>query len=272
MAHGWVPGETPGPFFDQVTRLLLNRGEIGAVAGLGYHELLASQAPISMFVITPHFTDSAALQVGQAAQRWSPTTSVVMVRDPGWDGQLKDALRNGIHAVVSDGSARSLRETLEWALDRTARLQHRKGLTGAWVDDWLDLLPERSVEDERSRKIAVLAAGRPEEFRELVARALGVPLASVASVFGCAATEEHLMAVQGAVDVVVVSPDLRWPDILPMADFIHRSYPATAVIVVREDGTAQLPSSFPGISATLSVDEGPAGLRNAVRRILGTPD
>jgi hypothetical protein len=122
--HVMVVGE-PGPFFDQVTHLLSTHQVGGVTDALRVYELLLSSPdlPISMLVITPDCTDSAAFELGRWIERRSPTSSVVMVRDPGWDGQLKDALRSGIHAVVSDGSPRSLCETLEWALDRTARLQ-----------------------------------------------------------------------------------------------------------------------------------------------------
>jgi hypothetical protein len=121
--HVIVLGE-PGPFFDLVTRLL-SKNEVGGVRKpWALYELLTlPNFPVSLLVIAPDCTDAAALEVGRRTEHRSPTTSIVMVRDRGWDGQLKDALGNGIHAVVSGGSLRSLRETLEWALDRTARLQ-----------------------------------------------------------------------------------------------------------------------------------------------------
>jgi hypothetical protein len=61
------------------------------------------------------------------------------------------------------------------------------------------------------------------------------------------------MASQQPVDVVVVSPELREPDILPMAEFIHRSFPATGVIVLSYDAIPDASVSPLGVNALMTV-------------------
>lgn len=150
---------------------------------------------------------------------------------------------------------------------------HQRTSDFAWVNAWREQSSDLEELEGWTRKIVVVAAGHPKEFRELVACSLGVPVGDVASVFGCAATEEYLMHAQDPVDVVVVSPLLRWPDVLPMAEFVGRCFPGTAVIVVREPDAAPVRADltdWPGVDVILDAHAGPAGLRDAVRRMITT--
>jgi hypothetical protein len=161
------------------------------------------------------------------------------------------------------------RELSEIEKEHQAR-EEREQQDSDWVSDWLGQLRDIGNREPWDRRVVILAAGYPKEFRELVARSVGVPVTDVASVFGCAATEEYLMEAQGAVDVVVVSPELREPDVVPMAEFVDRVYPGIVIVVVVRGPKADRSHSndLPGIDVIVGTAAGPAALRDAVQHAL----
>jgi pilus assembly protein CpaE len=79
----------------------------------------------------------------------------------------------------------------------------------------------------------VVAVGAPQSFRHQVARALSVDAASIEWMPTVTAVEESL-GTNGRVDVVVLSPGIKEPDAFGLAEFVTRSAPATAVVMVRD--------------------------------------
>lgn len=127
-------------------------------------------------------------------------------------------------------------------------------VSDTWVGDWNGRVRDTTELGQWHQRAIILAAGHPKEFGDLVARTVGVSVADVERVFGCASTEEYLIEAQGAVDVVVVSPELSWADILPMAEFVNRVYPDTDVVVLRfPDAASPGLTDLPGVSAIVSL-------------------
>ena len=88
-------------------------------------------------------------------------------------------------------------------------------------------------------------------FRAGVASLVGVSTDRVRQTTGCAATEEYVMANPYDRGVIVVAPEVREGDFLPMAEFIRRSFPLWAVIVLREAGSNHLHGTHFGVDSVI---------------------
>ena len=64
------------------------------------------------------------------------------------------------------------------------------------------------------------------------------------------AAEELLIHALGPVDVLVLSPEVKEPDALGLAEFVGRQAPGTAIVMVRDHGTACFPPRCGPASAT----------------------
>src|SRR5207244_9522416 len=80
----------------------------------------------------------------------------------------------------------------------------------------------------------VYAVGTPQSFRQQVARAIEVEPDSVGWVQSPTAAEEMLIQAYSPVDVLVLSPEVKEPDALGLAEFVGRSAPGTAIVLVRD--------------------------------------
>jgi hypothetical protein len=113
----------------------------------------------------------------------------------------------------------------------------------------------------------VIAAGLPHTFGQQVARAIEADPGNVRWVQSMPAVEEHLMGLARPVDLIVLSPTVREADALGMAEFVKRTSPSTAILMLRDE----LPSPH-GPSLTLPWDvvdmsRGPEALVEAVQRV-----
>jgi hypothetical protein len=100
-------------------------------------ELLTQAAQVvDVFIIAPVCTDAGAVEFSRLIESQSPTSSVVLVRDGEWTGDLTAAMKSGIHEVVADagGTTDSLQEAVGRAFDRTARFRVAFGASDT-VDD-----------------------------------------------------------------------------------------------------------------------------------------
>ncbi len=118
---------------------------------------------------------------------------------------------------------------------------------------------------------SVLAVGTPQTFRTTVARALEVEADDVGWVQSVTAAEEILVeAGQQPVDVLVLSPEVKEPDALGLAEFVGRSAPMTAIVLVRERaGNGLLPAAMrAGIRDVVDLTHGSEEIRDAVERAI----
>lgn len=116
----------------------------------------------------------------------------------------------------------------------------------------------------------VIAVGTPQSFRSTVARALEIGLEEVGWVQSVTAAEEVLVGADEPVDVLVLSPEVKEPDALGLAEFIGRTAPMTAIVLVRDKSwNGLLPAAMrAGIRDVVDITKGSAELRDAVERAL----
>ena len=81
---------------------------------------------------------------------------------------------------------------------------------------------------------AVIAVGTPQAFRATLARALEVEAEDIGWVQSVTAAEEALVESDEPVDVLVLSPEVKDPDALGLAEFVGRTAPMTAIVMVRD--------------------------------------
>src|SRR2546427_2792039 len=114
----------------------------------------------------------------------------------------------------------------------------------------------------------VLSIGGSQVFRQQVARALQAPTEDVEWVPTVTAAEENLARL--GPDVLVLAPAVKEPDAFGLADFVLRSRPATAVVMVRERaGNGLLPAAMrAGIRDVVDLSKGHDDLRDALERAL----
>src|SRR5262249_10538743 len=86
----------------------------------------------------------------------------------------------------------------------------------------------------------VIAVGPPPTFKQQVARALGRDADQVSWVPTVAAAESSLAERVGAARVVVLSPVVKETDAFGLAEFVNRTSPATAVVMVRDQALSGL--------------------------------
>ncbi len=118
----------------------------------------------------------------------------------------------------------------------------------------------------------VIAIGAPPTFRHQVARALAVEPASIEWVPTVAAAESVLTEHGKAPSVLVLSPTIKEPDAFGLAEFVGRTAPTTAVLLVR-DRTVNMNGLLTkamrsGVRDVIDLSHGGEELREAMKRAL----
>jgi pilus assembly protein CpaE len=121
---------------------------------------------------------------------------------------------------------------------------------------------------------SVIAVGTPQTFRVTLARALEVEPEDVGWVQSVTAAEEVLVESDEPVDVLVLSPEVKDPDALGLAEFVGRTAPMTAIVMVRDRSwNGLLPAAMrAGIRDVVDLTQGTEELRDAVERALTWAD
>ena len=116
----------------------------------------------------------------------------------------------------------------------------------------------------------VVAVGTPQSFRQQLARALEIEPDELDWVPSATAAEELLVGVDDPIDVLVLSPEVKEPDALGLAEFVGRSAPATAIVMVRDHSwNGLLPAAMrAGIRDVVDMTQGAQELRDAVDRAI----
>ncbi len=116
----------------------------------------------------------------------------------------------------------------------------------------------------------VIAVGTPQSFRAALARSLEVEDDAVGWVQSVVAAEEILVESDHSAHVLVLSPEVREPDALGLAEFVGRVAPMTAVVVVRDKSwNGLLPAAMrAGIRDVVDLTRGSEELRDAVERAI----
>jgi pilus assembly protein CpaE len=116
----------------------------------------------------------------------------------------------------------------------------------------------------------VVAVGTPQSFRQQLARALEVEPEDLDWVPSATAAEELIVNADDPVDVLVLSPEVKEPDALGLAEFVGRSAPATAIVMVRDHSwNGLLPAAMrAGIRDVVDLTQGAQELRDAVDRAI----
>ena len=117
---------------------------------------------------------------------------------------------------------------------------------------------------------SVVAVGTPQSFRQQLARALEVEVEEIGWVQSATAAEELLINAYSAVDVLVLSPEVKEPDALGLAEFVGRTAPGTAIVLVRDHTwNGLLPAAMrAGIRDVVDMTQGSDELRDAVERAI----
>jgi DNA-binding NarL/FixJ family response regulator len=116
----------------------------------------------------------------------------------------------------------------------------------------------------------VIAVGTPQTFRAALARSLEVELDAVGWVQSVTAAEEILVEADNSAHVLVLSPEVKEPDALGLAEFVGRAAPMTAIVVVRDKTwNGLLPAAMrAGIRDVVDLTKGSEELREAVERAI----
>jgi pilus assembly protein CpaE len=116
----------------------------------------------------------------------------------------------------------------------------------------------------------VIAVGTPQSFRSALARALEVEFDAVGWVQSVVAVEEMLGHSDHPAHVLVLSPEVREPDALGLAEFVGRAAPMTAIIVAREKSwNGLLPAAMrAGIRDVVDLTRGTEEIRDAIERAI----
>ncbi len=117
---------------------------------------------------------------------------------------------------------------------------------------------------------SVVAVGTPQSFRQQLARALEVEADDVGWVQSATAAEELLINAYNPIDVMVLSPEVKEPDALGLAEFVGRTAPGTAIVLVRDHTwNGLLPAAMrAGIRDVVDMTQGTDELRDAVERAI----
>jgi pilus assembly protein CpaE len=117
---------------------------------------------------------------------------------------------------------------------------------------------------------SVVAVGTPQSFRQQLARALEIEADEVGWVQSATAAEELLINAYSPVDVLVLSPEVKEPDALGLAEFVGRTAPGTAIVLVRDHTwNGLLPAAMrAGIRDVVDMTQGSDELREAVERAI----
>ncbi|MBI4730366.1 MAG: hypothetical protein HY775_12855 [Acidobacteria bacterium] len=116
----------------------------------------------------------------------------------------------------------------------------------------------------------IITVGPPQAFRQQVARAIGVDPSAVEWMPNVSAAESYLGDGEGEADALVVSPSVKQADAIGLAEFVAKTAPATAVVLVRDRLQADLmPAAMrAGIRDVVDLSQGSADLREAVERVV----
>jgi pilus assembly protein CpaE len=129
-----------------------------------------------------------------------------------------------------------------------------------------------SVVSVVSRNGRVLAIGTPPTFRQQVARAMETESEAVGWMPTVAAAEDFLGDADETPNVLVLSPAIKEPDAFGLAEFVGRSSPITAVLLVREravDMNGLLTAAMrAGIRDVIDLSRGGEDLREALKRAI----
>ena len=117
---------------------------------------------------------------------------------------------------------------------------------------------------------SVVAVGTPQSFRQSIARALEVEADEIGWVQSATAAEELLITGYNPIDVLVLSPEVKEPDALGLAEFVGRQAPGTAIVLVRDHTwNGLLPAAMrAGIRDVVDMTQGNEELRDAVERAI----
>jgi pilus assembly protein CpaE len=117
-------------------------------------------------------------------------------------------------------------------------------------------------------EVSVVAVGTPQSFRQQIARALELEGDEVGWVQSATAAEELLINAYAPIDVLVLSPEVKEPDALGLAEFVGRTAPSTAIVLVRDHTwNGLLPAAMrAGIRDVVDMTQGTDELREAVER------
>ena len=117
---------------------------------------------------------------------------------------------------------------------------------------------------------SVVAVGTPQSFRQQIARAIELGPDEVGWVQSATAAEELLLNAFQPVDVLVLSPEVKEPDALGLAEFVGRQAPGTAMVLVRDHTwNGLLPAAMrAGIRDVVDMTQGTEELRDAVERAI----
>jgi len=118
---------------------------------------------------------------------------------------------------------------------------------------------------------SVVAVGTPQSFRQQLARAIEMGPDEVGWVQSATAAEELLINAFQPIDVLVLSPEVKEPDALGLAEFVGRQAPGTAMVLVRDHTwNGLLPAAMrAGIRDVVDMTQGSEELRDAVERAGG---
>lgn len=116
----------------------------------------------------------------------------------------------------------------------------------------------------------VVGIGKSQTFRASLARALEAKPGEIGWVPSVTAAEEILGQADEAVDVLVLSPEVNESDAIGLAEFMTRSSPTTAVVVVRDFlPNGSLPALIrAGVRDVVDLSRGNEDLRDALGRAL----
>jgi len=116
----------------------------------------------------------------------------------------------------------------------------------------------------------VIAVGTPPTFRQQVARALALASEQVEWLPSVTAVEELLGDRQERADVLVLSPGIKELDAFGLAQFLGRTSPTTAVVLVRERAPNGIlpPAMRAGIRDVVDLSKGSDELKEALERAI----
>jgi pilus assembly protein CpaE len=117
---------------------------------------------------------------------------------------------------------------------------------------------------------SVVAVGTPQSFRQQLARSIEMGPDEVGWVQSATAAEELLINAFQPIDVLVLSPEVKEPDALGLAEFVGRQAPGTAMVLVRDHTwNGLLPAAMrAGIRDVVDMTQGTEELRDAVERAI----
>ena len=117
---------------------------------------------------------------------------------------------------------------------------------------------------------SVVAVVTPQSFRQQLARSLELEAEEVGWVQSATAAEELLIGPYHTVDVLVLSPEVKEADALGLAEFVGRTSPGTAIVLVRDHTwNGLLPAAMrAGIRDVVDMTQGTDELREAVERAI----